>query len=128
ALDKLHRDEGEIALMEIFVNLDDVVVGKLCDGLRLAAESRHDLGRLEDGLAWDFKGDISPQVDLAGAVDLAHAADAQDLLDLIFSGDDITGIKVVHYSPKASLASLVLPFHPGPQADKNRLSGRYATT
>jgi hypothetical protein len=73
------------------VNGDDVGVVERGDGAGFALKAAAQIGAGGDFFAEDLDGDVAIKARIAGAVNFAHAADAENRLDLIVAESGVGG-------------------------------------
>ena len=83
ALEKLHRQENDLAFFADVMDGDDVIAFELGGGAGLAQKAFAVGGVLGHFRAHDLQGDGTLQMHILGVVDHAHAAGAQHLEDAI---------------------------------------------
>ena len=79
--DVLHAEEARAVGLADIVNLDDVRVGELCRGERLAREAGDEDGIGRPALAHHLEGDEAVERELPREVDRAHPTAAELALD-----------------------------------------------
>ena len=83
AVDELHRDEGEVALLTHAVDRDDVWMVESRCRLRLVLEAAPVL-RIEGRQRVEhFQGHVASQAKVTGPIDVAHAAGTDERHDLV---------------------------------------------
>ena len=93
ALDELHGDELNAVGVAKVIDADDVFVRDLMGKEKLLLEAGDNRGIGRKLTPNEFQGDEAVEFAVAGLVDRAHAAFAQQLQDLVATGHDITGIE-----------------------------------
>jgi hypothetical protein len=81
-----HQRERAVAFLDA-VDLRDVGMVERRQRLRLALEARPPLGIRRQQIRQDFDRDVAIELDVAGAVDLAHSAGADLGLDPVMTNN-----------------------------------------
>jgi hypothetical protein len=91
ALQQFHHEEGRAIMLADIVQGTDVRVTQAGNGLRFALEAGTAVG-IGTGLGWkDLDGNRAVEAGVAGAVHLAHAAGADEGIDLVGTEARATG-------------------------------------
>ena len=85
ALDELEHETAHVALARDAIDLSDVRMIERREHLRLASQAREALGIGRDRCGQNFYRDVAAQLEVARAIDLAHAALAEQREQLIGS-------------------------------------------
>ncbi len=86
AVDQLHRQEHAAVVLADVVDAADVAVRHLARDAHLVVELRQPLRILGDGRRQELQRDVLAEAQILGAVDLAHAAAADQAEDAVALG------------------------------------------
>ena len=85
ARDKFHNEGVDALRLLDTVNGGNVRVTECCKRLRFALEPRQPIGILRERFGQNFNSNLSTEVRVARAIDLAHTASADGRLNLVGS-------------------------------------------
>ncbi|MEZ4386787.1 MAG: hypothetical protein R3D98_04295 [Candidatus Krumholzibacteriia bacterium] len=83
ALGQLHHEDGLAVELLVAVDAGDVLVLQAREQARLPLEPAAAIGITGDVAGQDLEGDVAFEARVAGAIDLAHAAAADELFDAV---------------------------------------------
>jgi hypothetical protein len=101
-VDQLHHDEIRLALAPEVVDVDDVGVRELGDGLRFVGKAPHEVLIGGELIAQHLDGDAPPQEQIGPAVDDRHPADAESPLDAVPTVEDVLAFQHRYIRGRAS--------------------------